>query len=739
MQVKPFRDDVREVPSGEGNECFALITALKAAQLRLVKENFLLAHTDLAHSDADWKKENERVGHEQGLLGEKTGEVVQKLIDLGAPAEIVDLITQSRPLMDDAAKNIAATANQPALAPQGKALGLITEVEKFFVKMVAQGGTLHKTVANVHDPFHDKKPYEMKQRFATQAGELELLAKEQARLADDLAKDDVPPPPAPDAKPDPNKIEGTAIERQTQISQRVGALLNGKVFARGVTQHLENGRGLARAALQQLDVTDVPAAREPAAAAARELDLAVAAMNKAGDEQTKDQLAQALRELNQAAEEARSAPRKASEADAQRAAEQAQRQAQDTARQLAEAAQKQQESGSAKAAARLGELARGLDADGVKKALDSLRGRPRDEANARNAAEQLQAMADRAALPLNSQGLSPDEIAQLINRLERARANLERLAMNGRPDASGAQKAADQHNGDPAQQPAGQKGTEPGSKAGGAASQADAKAPGDQPGKGSPGKAGQGQQPGSSHEQGQAGEDQGEGQGSQPGQPGKSGSGTQPGQGEEGRGEQPANGSGEGNSGLAKGQGAATHPRDDAPGRPGHAAGPPVAKAQDTLGGPPTGLHYGPVPTGSKEAGAIAYGAHPVVPYVPNASAAREKLSVELVEDIREAAQDAAPALPHSEELTRIREALNGISQADLREVAPLLTKIDPPLDGLIRLLRAQVQEAPRKYQLADQHLDLAPPAYRAAVAEYFELLSRGNEAPPPPTDSAHP
>ncbi len=147
---------------------------------------------------------------------------------------------------------------------------------------------------------------------------------------------------------------------------------------------------------------------------------------------------------------------------------------------------------------------------------------------------------------------------------------------------------------------------------------------------------------------------------------------------------------------------------------------------------------YGTVPTGSKEASAIAFHAHPVVPYVPNADEEREKFAVELVEDLREAAQAAAPALPASTELTEVKEGLNGLTRADLHNLAPLVARIDPPLAGMIRLLRAQVQEQHRKYQLADQHLDLAPPAYRAAVAAYFEALSRGDAAATPPPEPAH-
>ena len=74
-----------------------------------------------SRDSADWKKENERVGKEQGVLEQRTGEVIQKLIQNGLPAEIVNLISQAQPLMADAVTKIQAAANQPALAPQGAA------------------------------------------------------------------------------------------------------------------------------------------------------------------------------------------------------------------------------------------------------------------------------------------------------------------------------------------------------------------------------------------------------------------------------------------------------------------------------------------------------------------------------------------------------------------------------------------------------------------------------------------
>lgn len=85
VQIRPFRDDVQEVPGGDAFSLFPLIKALKVAQLRLMKENFLLAHTDLDHASSPWKKENERVGHEQALLEQKAGDAIEKLTTEGLP------------------------------------------------------------------------------------------------------------------------------------------------------------------------------------------------------------------------------------------------------------------------------------------------------------------------------------------------------------------------------------------------------------------------------------------------------------------------------------------------------------------------------------------------------------------------------------------------------------------------------------------------------------------------------
>ena len=425
VEIKPLREDVHECPPTQNpSQCFDYITAIKSAQLRTMKDNFALAHSKLSHDSADWKDENQQVGANQKMLAEKTGEVISMLASNEAPDEIVSLIRQARPEMDDAAEKISAAENEPALVPQGKALALITQVEQYLGKSVRQGRSL---VQKVPDPF-DKKELELKRRDQTPAGELEILAKEQSRLADDIATTNAFAQTLPDAgKPDPEKIIGTPVERETQINHRIGALLNTSNFVAEVTKHLEQGRTEAQVSLLNLNMEDVVAAREPAAESARELHLADEAMKHAAEQVAKNELADALRALSDAAGGARITPAQVSDAAARQQVTNVMNQVQNAARNLAEAARQQQETGSPKAAAQLNELAQAIAATDLQKALQQLREQPRNQDVASNAANKLQDIADRAGLMRNNGPLSSAEIARLADRLDRAHANIQRL------------------------------------------------------------------------------------------------------------------------------------------------------------------------------------------------------------------------------------------------------------------------------------------------------------------------
>ena len=759
VQVRPFRSDTREVPGGEGYASYALITALKVAQLRLIKQNFVLGHTDLGQDSAEWKKENGRVGGEQAALETKTAEAVKQLIEEAAPAEVVNLLNQAQPFMGQAAQKIGAALNQPALGPQGKALALITEVEKFIVKLAPHGGIVRGSKPNVDDPFKDKQQIELKQRFKTPAGEVELLAAAQAKVAEDLSKPDAAEAaPAPDttAPPDANKIEGTLAERQPQISQRVGALLTGRVFKPDVTQHLEQGHEAARGSLRQIDAGDLPAAREPAALAARELQAAAAAMNRAGEEQAKAELADAQRALNEAAEQARDAARQPTDEAARQRAEQAAQQAKRTAQALAEQARQQQETGSSEAAARLKDLAKEVSAADTRKALEQLRAQPRNPKNSQAAADQLTQLAGRAAAQQHPGGLSPEELARLVERLERARANMERLAANGQRievAALTANRPQDQtpkpgDGGEPRQldKPGSPKPTSqpkpPGQEKQGQPGEPKPGGQCDSPGQGEGGK-GQGQGPG---EKGPGKEGQGQGQGQgQPGQgrgtapQGRPGQGTgQQGQGGTGPSNQAASGQGGGASDSSAASNAVGDPNSRRELGPNYH--PTAARTEselgDTYGTTVSEQRTGPVPAGRAATNSPRYTDHAArTAQTRDPQAAKEEFARELVEDIRESAQTAAAVVPKSEALAEVQKALGDVPvELHLTDQAALFARLDPPLLGLINQLREGAPAARREHQLTEKNVDLAPPAYRSAVADYYEQLSRDYaDAPPAP------
>ncbi len=111
----------------------------------------------------------------------------------------------------------------------------------------------------------------------------------------------------------------------------------------------------------------------------------------------------------------------------------------------------------------------------------------------------------------------------------------------------------------------------------------------------------------------------------------------------------------------------------------------------------------------------------------------KEKFARELVEDVREAAQDAVVVVPKSEALADMRETLRDVPvELHASDQAAIFARIDPPLLGLIDALHAAQKNARRDHQLTDGNLDLAPPAYRPAVADYFEQLSRDYDGAPP-------
>ncbi|HWB58577.1 MAG TPA: hypothetical protein VG733_03755 [Chthoniobacteraceae bacterium] len=640
VEVKPFREDIGKMPGGGGGggakeKAAESIGALKLAQLRLMKENFLLAHTDLTHDDADWLKEDQRVGSEQGVLETKTSGISQQLTDAGAPAEIIDLLTQAQPLMTDASTKITAKDNEPALTPQGKSLALITSIEKYIRKVIADSKSQAQAQPKPKDPFEKRKDLDMKPRSTTPAGQLEQIAKDQEQLAHDMAQQQQQqaqdsgqqsqqnsaqqaqnpgqqanpgqqgqnpgqqgqnpgqqaqqnpgqqgqnPGQNPGQQGNPNQSQGTTAERQAQINQRISDLMKGQQFDPGVNEHLQKGSEQAGESLKQLNAGDPKQAQEAAAESASELHKAADAMNQAGEQKANDQVADAIKMLDEAAAQASTAPQQKTDADAKGAAQKAQDDVTQAKAGLAQAAQDQQATGSEQAATRLAQFANMLNDKGLRDDMQQLHDKPRDTAQAANVAGKLNDIANQLASTPGGAPKTPDEIAKLIDRMERSKANLDHLAQM-------------------------------------------------QQQQGNDGK-GQGQNPGPS----------------------------------------PTNNPGGANPGQGKQQ--------------------------------------------------------------------QQAFAKQVLEDVLQEAAEARPLLP-PQATQALREAV-GPSQYGGKggNVVKSFGKIQGPLDSMLSLLRDKLLDAQRNHDLADQSDTPAPPAYRDAVADYFEQLSRDYGKSPAPAPDATP
>jgi hypothetical protein len=129
---------------------------------------------------------------------------------------------------------------------------------------------------------------------------------------------------------------------------------------------------------------------------------------------------------------------------------------------------------------------------------------------------------------------------------------------------------------------------------------------------------------------------------------------------------------------------------------------------------------------GSDEAG-VSGGAGLGPPTTAGAEEQRQQLALELVDDLREGTLDAMAVVPKSSALAKLRETLERVSHSggSPRNVVALASEISPPLGGLISVLYAELAHCQRQHELTDPQIEQAPAAYRPAVADYFEQLSR--------------
>jgi hypothetical protein len=605
VQVKPVREDTFVCAGGDQpSKCFNYVTALKASQLRLMKDNFTLAHADVSHNDSEWLNQNSRVGKDQNDLAGRADEVIALMTTNNYPEQILSLVRQSQPLMTDAGGKITRQENQPALAPQGQALAALTEVEKYLqnsIKLASQS-----TQPKANDPFQRPKHLELKTHPLTRAGKIDELAKAQAGLADDLAAGNTNA--TAKAAADKNAsadISGTPSERQAQIRKQIADFLEDSGVTADAMKHLQQSDTFSGQSQDRINQSEFSAASEPAAQAARELRETATALRSGGNQAAQNKLADALLQLSAAANNARRASQAKTDADAAAELKKSENALQEAARQLTAEAQRQQENGATNAAAQLNEMAKMLSGESMKQTLAQAQTTPRDAAKNEALAQKLESLAEQAARQRNPGPVSRQELARLVDRLQRTQANLNNLASQ-------------------------------------------CKNPGSNPGAGS--------------------------SASTSGTPSSS---------------QAPSGSGKpGDSGPTAALGS-THART------------PEANREDM----------------KREEGA------------------------QLLDELRLGAMDAQSVNSEMIYVKKLQQVLNAAGQqppSTANDYPPLVLKIDPLLTDVINSLQTQLAGMRRQFELAQKDPAGAPPAYREAVADYFERVSRDYQRPANQNDDAH-
>ena len=355
IQIRPPREDVVRMQGGKKcADCQSLaklLGALKAAQLHLLKQNFLLAHASIDHALPVWREENSLVAADQRLLAKKTAEARQFSIDKAMPTLAVDNFGQCVALMESAATQIADAANLSASKPQGQALGLITAIEKLLRKILSEGGSSQSASAN-KDPFKDPQKFKPTPRAETPAGELEELSRDQDAAA---AKE-----------PGANQAEIAAKLADLAAAQSLDAAAQSKT---------EQAAKDAADAARQLAQGDPEAARAPAAAAAQALREATATQDAAGRTAAQAILETLRREINAAERLTDPAARVAALATA--------------TTQLQTEAEQQQQTGSAEAARQLTSAAKTVQAAKQQAAAGKGEGESEGEGSGKSASTAL--------------------------------------------------------------------------------------------------------------------------------------------------------------------------------------------------------------------------------------------------------------------------------------------------------------------------------------------------------------
>ena len=281
------------------------------------------------------------------------------------------------------------------------------------------------------------------------------------------------PPPIDPFGPDAEK--GSPAEREQLVIQGVAALQS-KADALPESGHdaLASAQKDSSAALQQLSAEQPEAAREPAAAAALDLQQTIRALNQAGEQATMQALTHAQQELNAAASQLHGLAQ-GHPTDAAPQLMDIATQVHDVQQGLESAADHEQDAGSAQGASQLNVLASKIQDQKIAPNLAAMSKSGLDPGQASAEADALENLAGQAASGTTPAQPSPQDYAGLASSLEQSEATLAHLADKAGGDSTASSPTPDSPANNPGSQPGQQSGQQiaqgtpantPGSQAG---------------------------------------------------------------------------------------------------------------------------------------------------------------------------------------------------------------------------------------------------------------------------------
>lgn len=349
VEIRPLREEPIAATDLDDPASVILqqVRAFKREQLNALREAFALGQETLRpRSDPAWRETVRAAEGRQRAMSEETAALASTIAAAGIPSEATELLTDAKTEMQKAATALGRAEPAAAVTPETRSASRLAAAERVIAKTVRANRDRLAAAAKTTDDTTAQAD-ELPPREDTPAGQLEKLAAEQQAIAEQLASRAAAP---------------ELFHEQDRVARTIAKLSAEPAFPKNVSDLLKSAVPMAKDAAGQLNEKDELAAIEPATRAAQTLAEALANLETDGRERAIEELLAAQRTLNRVATDLQTAPAPQNSADSRPGADQVNRVQHD----LQAAARRQQQQGSAEAARKLHELANQVAQSGVK-------------------------------------------------------------------------------------------------------------------------------------------------------------------------------------------------------------------------------------------------------------------------------------------------------------------------------------------------------------------------------------